>query len=440
MKKRQGGVTIIEVLGVLAIGAMLLVGLTAMVDSSLEDFKGQQAAHYQAQVVNAARKYITANYPDLIANPATSSSAVPVTVERLKIDRFLPGSFEVANPYLQTPCVLVRQPTPGKLDALVVTSGGQPIPESNLAAVAMAAGPGSGYISRAEPGTARGATWNLVTTDYRAVACGGGAAVLTGTSADSGHLASGLFSDSPGQFADFLYRSDVPGRPELNQMNTPVRMANHALVVSGTACGTQAAMAIDSATRDVAVCGADGVWKNPSSWKQPVVNFGDLPVAGNNTGDVRMVTSLNRAFTYNTSGSGPAWKALAVDQNGDFAVPGNIQVGGTLQVDEDVVAGRDVRAGRDTAAARNMDVLGQANIGGNAIVTGGVNALWMSSGAYEIRTRFWPGTACNYPAVGPDGIPYIEFPTGTVVADLNGLAMSCYADNTFRYQSGTYAP
>jgi hypothetical protein len=49
-----------------------------------------------------------------------------------------------------------------------------------------------------------------------------------------------------------------------------------------------------------------------------VATFALLPSSGTNAvGDVRMVTSLGRAFSWNGTG----WVALAVDQNGNLTVP-----------------------------------------------------------------------------------------------------------------------
>ena len=40
---------------------VLVASLSSVLDNSLEDVKGQQAAYYQSQVTTAAQKYIAAN-------------------------------------------------------------------------------------------------------------------------------------------------------------------------------------------------------------------------------------------------------------------------------------------------------------------------------------------------------------------------------------------
>lgn len=437
MHNRQSGITVIETLGALAIGTMMLLGLTAMTDASMDDLKGQQAALHQSQVVEAARKYMTANYVSLIGS-ATAGPALAVTVDELKTANFLPDSFSATNAYGQTACVLILESVAGRLDALVVTRGGEKIPDRFIPAVAMEAGKGSGYISDADFATARGASWALDTTAYRGVTCGTAEVVLDGTQArDGGRLASNIFYD--GQLrADFLYRNAYPDRPELNQMNTPIRMGAAAAVASNTDCTVngvaQAALAVDSTTRTLLTCGANGLWTAGSFWKDPVDSHGDLPTTGNAPGDVRMLknesVAHNRSIAY--SWNGTTWVALAVDKDGDLGVPRDITAGRNISGVDMVASGdvyaRDVNAQRDVLAGNNVDA------------EGGIFGLYMYSGHYQIQEIFGPGSLCNYPS--PDG-PWIEFPTGSVVQDWNGISMSCQFVGgiyTFRYANGLLTP
>jgi hypothetical protein len=69
------------------------------------------------------------------------------------------------------------------------------------------------------------------------------------------------------------------------------------------------------------------VWRRQGSghWKDPKGLFTDLPATGNDVGDVRMVSSLARAFMWNETAPGVfSWTALAVDEKGDMTVPGTI--------------------------------------------------------------------------------------------------------------------
>lgn len=344
--KTQQGMTIIEILGALAIGSAMLIGLSTLIDSSLEDLEGQQAGLYQAQVTAAARKYITANYQALLTATPAAASVASISVADLRNQLFLPQGFGLANGYGQSTCVLVRQPTPGsgKLDALVVTYGGQQIEDRIIPVVASNAGQGSGYIAKASPAIARGSSWSLDTAAYRNVACPGAATpALAGNASDGGHLASSLFYDGPGQLStDFLYRNDVPGRPELNQMRTPIHLVpgtgaqateNDATDPRCTAASGTGKVAVDAQGRVLSCQG--GIWKRQSGyWKDPVASFALLPAIGNDVGDVRMVTDVSRAFTWN----GATWTALAVDQDGNMLVPATMTAN-NAQLNQVVVKG-----------------------------------------------------------------------------------------------------
>ncbi|WP_322399626.1 shufflon system plasmid conjugative transfer pilus tip adhesin PilV [Massilia luteola] len=419
--RRQRGMTLVEVLAALAIASALLVGLSRMIGDSIDELKEQQAALQQAQVVTAAGKYIAANYGDLVAG--TGGGAVTaVTVAQLKTAGFLSAGFAVTNPYQQSTCVLVRQPAAGKLDALVAGFGGTAIPDRAIASVAMMAGQGGGYVSAAQPGTARGASWELVTTAYQGVACAG-TTVLDGTAAhDGGHLVSSLFYDGPGQLStDFLYRDTVPGRPQLNQMNTPLGFAGAALVTPGTACGSAAAIGIDSASRTVVTCGTDGLWQAASTWKAPVTDFADLPATGNTVGDVRMVTALNRGFTY----SGTAWVALAVDESGNLRVPATVYAD-TVDTATAIVTAGTITADK-TISSTNGGIASNWVVGRN----------WLEGPTMYLNQATAPGTPCNIP--NADGS--VTYAIGSFKKDANGVLLACQPpDNVFKYLNGTLTP
>lgn len=454
----QHGVALLEILGALAIGAIMVLGLSSAMDTSLEDIKGQQASYYQAQIAEAGQKYIAANSDTL----QRGTALVAVGVEQLKAGNFLSASIGATNVYGQTPCVLIRAPDPaakpGQFDALVVTSGGLAIADRVIAVIAANAGPGGGYISGTDSGNAKGASWSSSTAAYRGVSCAGGRA-LSGGRDDGGHLATNLFYDGSGQLAtDFLYRSAVPGRPELNRMNTPIRMASMALVSLGTPCRNtpgvaEILMALDSTTRALAVCGAAGVWVAPGPWKEPVNAFADLPPSGE-PGDVHMVRTLARAFTWN----GTRWAALAVDENGHLSVPGrltaanvyatsNIVADGTIDAMGDIRTIGSVGAGVDVNAARDVNAVHAVNTfdlnAQHNVVTNGLQVnTWASTPAISIHINwFAAGAVCHYLEYNPtDDAYYVAFPIGTVAMDANYVPLICGLDKTMRYANGTYAP
>lgn len=329
MNRQQRGFTLHEIIGALAIGSMMLVGLTAMINSTLADTRAQQAALHHSRVAEAATKYVTDHYSTLLtaAPPAGTNGVAPgvITLATLRTGGYLANSFADTNPYGQTHCVLLRQPAPNQIDALIITQGGNQIPRADLAYVATNAGRGAGYISYDTPTAASGVfgSWTqpLTAATHDAVGC----SATAGTPA--GHLATAYFYNGPGQLpADFLYRNRVNGRDELNQMTTPVQMLYQApinqsdsLCVAGDP-STYGRIAVD-ANNTIMSCQL-GVWRlhGAGTWRGTVASHAALPTTDNLVGDVRIATggtSANRAFTWN----GTSWIALAVDQNGNLNVP-----------------------------------------------------------------------------------------------------------------------
>ncbi|RJF96854.1 shufflon system plasmid conjugative transfer pilus tip adhesin PilV [Noviherbaspirillum cavernae] len=427
MNKTQRGITLIETLGALVIGTLMLIGLTAMIDRSLEDTKEQQAALYQTQVTDAARKYIKADYATLLASAPVSetpapATAFPVNTQKLIDHGFLPKNFFLRNVYDQNTCVLVRQPKAGVLDALVVTTGGQPIPQKDIPAVAANAGQGSGYISQENHARARGASWNMDTTGYRNVACPGGATFALNGTTDGGHLASRIFHDGK-VFADFLYRSEVADNPDLNTMKTPVRMAGDAVVTENTACTATGAIA--SSPEGLVLSCQSGMWKRQVSgfWKDPVATFVDfnlLPVAGNNRGDVRMVLALNRAFTWN----GAQWVALAVDENGDLKVTRDLEVARNAKIKADLEVALAIKAGGNIDSDANITA--KKKLYGHALEVEDYGDI----GSLTLNDEVSPGDRCNLPTSDNK----LQWPHGTILRDGSGRTMYCAKSNSrFKY-------
>lgn len=465
MKNRQSGMSLLEILAAIAVGTVLFIGLTDMIDVSLDDARGQQAAHHQSQVAGAAQKYIAANYASLMTD--TSSGAVKaITVPDLQ-PVFLPSSVIGQNSYRQNFCILVRQDA-GKLNALIVSYGGMPIPDRSIATVAMSAGQGAGYINSTDTSTARGPSWSMNTTPYRSGTCAGGVKPLTGGGGDAGHLVSNIFYDGPGQLStDFLYRDPVPGRPELNRMNVPLQMASAGLVNLGDSC-SQTALAIESTTKDVVVCDS-GKWRyTSSSWKDPVNTYGALASVPKKDGDVRVALNTGRAFVYDSGTN--TWTALAIDQNGDLNVPRDMVVARdmrvtrdmwvdrNLTVDETFTASGDATIGETLTVSGNMKALGEVDIAQRIIARGNIDARknmdidgyfrgsgevrgqWMAATMIVIDGRNHAGAACHRVQTGSGGGVMIFDPHGTVKLDSNGIPLTCTYENVFRYANGTNSP
>jgi hypothetical protein len=449
-KSRQRGISIIETTGALAIGTLMMIGLTQMIDNSLEDSKGQQAANYHSQVVAAARRYIPAHYTGLVADSASGKPAT-ISLGQLSSDKLLPAGFGPTNAYQQRTCVLVRQRpvtvvgAPVQLDALVVTYGGDKI--KGIGAVAANAGAGSGYIRSDSTATARGASWQLTGADlaaYQGQPCNddGTVNVLTGGAGDADHLVSQIFFDGQ-PTADFLYRGKT-GDPTANQMNVPIGMGGDAAnVVSDTPCSTNAVAVTPAGKLASCVLQPSGTrqWKlveSESSWKPPVDNYAALPPT-DKRGDVRMTLDSGRGFMYD----GVSWIALAVDQNDNFRVPNDIIVGNDLTVERGnvrTIVG-DISAAKNVHADGNVDAKGDVSAGWKVAGKHVIASQYLESETISLanREKFKVGGSCNIPVVNDQGQTVFAIPYGGYVEDVGFNLLYCDYDSTLKY-AATKAP
>ena len=348
LNKRHGGFTLHEVIGALAIGSIMMAGLTVFINNSLDDAQSQQAALYQSQVATAASKYITDNYSTLLAGASTTTPTVIHLATLTAAESYLASSIGVTNAYGQTPCVYVLKTSGNTLEALVVTEGGNPIPARDLPYAAANAGQSGGYIrTNAASGLPEAAgafgSWAV------------GAATLanylpsvanscSGTPASANRLASALFFNGPGTPNNqYVYRNFNSGRQDLNTMSTPLYFSyagatdggtdgvcnalNMVAATSSTGASTRGAITTD-ASGEVLSC-QNGKWERQKNtyWRDPVTNYASLPASGSNIGEVRLVqkddsgaTIINRAYSW----TGAAWAPLSIDKDGNLNVPNRL--------------------------------------------------------------------------------------------------------------------
>ncbi|WP_051723239.1 MULTISPECIES: shufflon system plasmid conjugative transfer pilus tip adhesin PilV, partial [Burkholderiaceae] len=224
--KKQGGFTALELLVVLIVTVAAL-GLGSQYLMSYADTQvNQAAADHNKTVADAATKYTKDNYAAILAT-ATSSSPAVITVPMLKSTGYLTSSVTDQNPYGQTYEIRALQPVANKLETLIVTLGGETIPEMDLRRIAQVSGARGGYISSTNTAVATGSYggWQMPLANY-------------GTSPGAGHLATALFFDDGALVSDYLYRNAVAGHPEFNRMNTAIDMNGNNINNAGTVNAT----------------------------------------------------------------------------------------------------------------------------------------------------------------------------------------------------------
>jgi len=212
-RRKVAGFTLIELLVVLIVSILVLIGIATQLQRYAEGLAAQAAAQHAATVRKAAKAYIADNYATLVASagPSTPATIAPAT---LASGGYLPAGFSATNGYGQSFTVKVIEPTANRLEAIVLTTGGDTLDGQNLRNIANLIGVDGGYV---------------VTGGASAVAngaYGGWSRDLTpfGGAAGNGKIAVALFVTEASTQDDYLHRSATAGRPEFNRMNTAVDM------------------------------------------------------------------------------------------------------------------------------------------------------------------------------------------------------------------------
>ena len=199
------------------VGLLMIPAYMHFETVAIDNAKAATTAQQMQQVSQAAQAYIQANYSAVEAN-STASSPATITVSMLQNTGYLPNAFSAANPFGQMWQVQVLQPTPGQLQALVLTQGGTQIGQVQAPMIAAQAGAQGGFVPyNGQYGTlndtvAHGAYsgWQVSMSGY--------------TNPGSGHLAALLAFNNGNLENNYLYRVAVPGQPQLNTMQTNLNM------------------------------------------------------------------------------------------------------------------------------------------------------------------------------------------------------------------------
>ncbi len=302
------------------VGMLAMPSLMSLQSQAMNNINSAQVAQ-EARVFNeASTKYIQANVITL-QTTATSSAPVSVSVAQLQAANFLASTFKASNQFSQSWQLQVLQPTPGNLQGLAITTGGEGLSDTQAMRIAKLIGSNGGFFPKNDTGMYAGGSTNAYGTNW-------GPVPAAGYTAQPGHLAS-LLSFSSGQLTDNrLYRNAVPGQPQLNTMTTPLIM--NSVQVVNAVCSTLGAIARD-VSGSLLVC-RGGFWKpgaEAAYWKDPVANLASLPgfpacdAAAAWQTRVVQVPSVGvgpRAFTCN----GATWQPLSVDDSGNLLVAGRL--------------------------------------------------------------------------------------------------------------------
>ncbi|HJV75128.1 MAG TPA: shufflon system plasmid conjugative transfer pilus tip adhesin PilV [Noviherbaspirillum sp.] len=270
-----------EILGVLfavLIGTMIFPRFAQYQRVTNDNLIASTTAQQQKTLIEAGTAYIK-QYATTIQTTATATAPAIITVPMLQAPavNLLDASYSATNPYGQTWQIEVLQPSAGNLQALVMSTGGTALSDTQGAKIASIVGAQGGLIPKNDSGIYAGGAanafgtsggWTIPTANYTSVTGGHPAALIT---FNNGQLVS-----------NYLYRNAVPGQPQLNQMNTSLDMGTNNITNAqkitasstvqggefytspktvGTACTNNGAMASGTSGNGVVMVCSNGTWQ-----------------------------------------------------------------------------------------------------------------------------------------------------------------------------------
>lgn len=257
----EAGFTLVEVLGAILVAGLMLTLLTGVVQRGSVWMEQASAASHLRMVAEAFEGYASLHETELLAD-AGQASGPSVTLEDLAREGFLPQGFAATNLWNQDYVLHVRKielsfqaegtegdngsddgdddaQTISRLALVVLTSGGRgsvydadnaTFLNVHVPGAAARAGVHAGYI----PGRDRdGATASDLVSGQGSYVLP--LADLGIASPGPGHLGAYLVLNAREESSsdNFLHRVAVPGRPELNQMETVLDMTGNGIVNTG---------------------------------------------------------------------------------------------------------------------------------------------------------------------------------------------------------------
>ena len=250
-KTKQSGFTLIElVIALTVIGVLMTIVYQHWQIGYIAE-QQSHAADQLRQVNDASDAYIKRHFDTLLSS-TTPSSGPQITIDQLVNDGLLPEGFRNSNIWGQSYEIYVRKPHENTLNSITITRGGREHKEGDSFATltvpgaALRLGGAGGFVPTGalpgqQDGTLHGAAGGFILD----------LAALGITSPGPGHLGAYSAFDEYDLGTDYLYRGEVPGHPEYNQMTTELDMTGHDIenvgsvqyvsrtVTDGESCSTE---------------------------------------------------------------------------------------------------------------------------------------------------------------------------------------------------------
>lgn len=353
------GLTLLEVLLAVGVAALIAAGAAYALNERTADLKAKAAADQLTVVTQAAEAYIKNNWMTVQGQVPTAGSKALIDIATLITNGYLPASSFSETPYAHHYEIWVRGITGGGFQAMVVTIGTEDPGRTRLPQIALQTRANTGFVIQApydnnDPDKILGAFggWTASVGNFR-------------PSGSSGlvWLASLLSVQEDITGSDFLYRGQIPGRPDLNEMRTNITMTLDSGIKWKTAAGAETTLSLNGTQDEMTFFDKDKV--NPV-----VIRIKKDTDADKNKGGTTI--SINSTLAANTAaavsgGYGSDPYNLFVD--GKTNITGNLDVDGRTRLDGDVTLGDQAGASGDRITVNGIfQVNGPTTLNGNATV------------------------------------------------------------------------
>ena len=219
----RGNSSLLGMILATALGTILIANTVPFwLETQHHALMDQTTAQQIRQVSDGLAGYTKAYY-SAIEGVTTATKPAVIPISALVATGFLPAGTNTVDPYGQTVVGEILQPIAGILVGAVVTQGGTAPAGSHLNQLATLIGAQGGFVPTSDiqslPGICgtscyqgSGGTWKASFSQYPFTGVGPGSLIA---------LQQFNANNMP---QDFLYRSNVPGFPQANQMQTSINM------------------------------------------------------------------------------------------------------------------------------------------------------------------------------------------------------------------------
>lgn len=415
----ESGFTLLEIMVVL--GLMSILATWAA--NWYVQYNSQQVAKLvstqQQKVEQAAAAYIKKNYTTLMASTLPATKDIDV----LRTEGFLPGYFfdcattpcKIRNAYSQEYKLVIRKAGTApnqRLEALVLTFGGQTLDKGDMIRVARNLGASGGYV---EAGGAVGSMQGWAIPNL-ASAFGAGANV------GDGHLASAIYFVDGTQSSDYLYRNAVPGKPELNRMGTALDMGGNSITAADQVKAKRGEFSRDGAAPCCGDTGTISLSENTSvtgksasiSLHNGGVSEGGIELAKSGQRRIRFFDNQGVTMGIEATGGITSNTGNVTASNGWIVAYG----GGLLSN-----VWQSHSGGRWTDTGAQFEVNRSIYSAGNVAAAGAMTANTMTANAVTSNGRLTTGEFVDVRGVANEG--WGCSPNGLIGRDAAGALLSC---------------